>query len=105
MKVTGIVGEKPAQPVPSVTWSLPAMVLSALTCALLGSIFLWNGFAGAMEDVKHGSDQEALGSFIDYERYKTACPDYKHYAEVPQYVRYPACEVVRRKLTCTPVGP
>ena len=105
MKVTGICGEKPAQPVPSVTWSLPAMVLSALTYALLGSLCLWNGFAGALEDLKHGGNQGALGSFIDYERYKTACPDYKHYSEVPQYVRYRACEVVRRKLTCTPVDP
>ena len=90
---------------PSVPWSLPAMVLSALTYALLGSIFLWNGFAGVLEDVKHVGNQEALGSAIDHERYKTACPDYKHYSEVPQYVGYRACEIVRRKLTCTLVGP
>lgn len=38
-----------------------------------------------------GSIQEALGYGIDGERYKTACPDYKHYAVVPQYVRVPLC--------------
>lgn len=59
------------------------MILSALTYALLGSSFLWDGFAGALEDGKHGGNQEALGSGIDGERYKTACPDYKHYCVVP----------------------
>ena len=35
---------------------------------------------------KPGSNQEVLGYGIDGNRYKTACPDYKHYAVVPQYV-------------------
>lgn len=69
------------------------MILSALTYALLGSSFLGNGFAGGLEDGKHGGNQEALGSGIDGERYKTACPDYKHYSVVPQYVRSPAYPV------------
>lgn len=89
----------------SVAWCFPAMILSALIYTLLGSSFLGNGFAGALEDAKHVSNQEVLGSGIDGERYKTACPDYKHYSVVPQYVRYPACPVFRRRLTCTPVGP
>lgn len=64
-----------------------AMILLVLTYALLGSGFLGNGFAGALEDWKHGSNnQEAFGSGIDRERYRTACPDYKHYSVVPQYV-------------------
>lgn len=79
------------------------MILSALTHALLGSSFLGNGFAEALEDGKLGSNQEALGSGIDGERYKTACPDYKHYCVVPQYVRYPAYPVFRSRLICTPV--
>lgn len=65
---------------------LSAMIPIALTYALLGSGFLGSGFAGALEDAKHGSNQEALGSGIDGERYKTACPDYKHYSVVPQCV-------------------
>lgn len=69
------------------------MILAALSYALLGSSFLRNGFAGALEDVKYGGIQEALGSGIDGERYKTACPDYKHYSIVPQYVRHPAYPV------------
>ena len=35
---------------------------------------------------KSGINQELLGSGIDGEKYRTACPDYKHYAIVPQYV-------------------
>lgn len=77
------------------------MILSLLTHALLGSSFFWNGFVGALEDTKHGSNQEALGFGIDGERYKTACPDYKHYSVVPQYARYPAYPVFRKRLTCT----
>ena len=70
------------------------MIPAALTYVLLGSIFLWNGSVRALEDGKYGGNQEALGSGIDGERYKTACPDYKHYSVVPQYVRYPAYPVL-----------
>lgn len=35
---------------------------------------------------KAASNQEVLGNGIDGEKYQTACPDYKHYAIVPQYV-------------------
>lgn len=69
------------------------MILSALIHTLLGNSFLGNGFVGALEDGKYGGNQEALGSGIDGERYKTACPDYKHYSVVPQYVRYLAYPV------------
>lgn len=66
------------------------MILSALTCVLLGSSFFGNSFVTTLEDGKYGGNQEALGSGIDGERYKTACPDYKHYSVIPQYVRYQA---------------
>ena len=33
---------------------------------------------------KAGGNQEVLGHGIDGERYQTACPDYKHYAIMPQ---------------------
>jgi len=32
-------------------------------------------------------NQDALGSGIDPEKYKQACPDYLHYSVVAQYVR------------------
>jgi len=64
------------------------MLVLALAYALLGSSSLVNSLAE--EDIKPrakvGNNQEALGSGIDGERYRTACPDYKHYAVVPQYV-------------------
>ena len=63
------------------------MLNFALTYAILGITLFRNGFAGVLEDAKHGSNQEALGSGIDGEKYKTACPDYKHYSVVPQYVQ------------------
>ena len=39
---------------------------------------------------KIGSNQEVLGNGIDGEKYQTACPDYKHYAVMPQYVQAPS---------------
>ena len=65
------------------------MICLALVCLLFGSNVLINGvFAvDAKARGKGSGDQEALGSGIDGERYKTACPDYKHYAVIPQYVR------------------
>ena len=65
------------------------MICLALVCLWLGSNLLLNGVsaADAKTREKGGIDQEALGSGIDGERYRTACPDYKHYAVIPQYVR------------------
>ncbi len=65
------------------------MICLALVCLLLGSNLLINGVFAVDPKArgKAGVDQEALGSGIDGERYRTACPDYKSYAVVPQYVR------------------
>lgn len=81
------------------------MIPLTLTFALLGSGLLGNGFAGALEDAKHGNGQEALGSGIDGERYKTACPDYKHYSVVPQYVQDLAYSILQSRLIWAPVDP
>ena len=46
------------------------------------------GFTQGVE-TQHGrilGKQDILGSEIDPERYRAACPDYKHYAATPQYV-------------------
>lgn len=74
------------------------MTLSALTYALLGSTFLGNGVFGVLEDGKHGSKQEALGSGMNEEKYKAACPDYKHYSVIPQYALLPAYAISRSRL-------
>ena len=70
-------------------WSLLTMICLALVCLWLGSNLLLNGVIAvdAKARGRGGVDQEALGSGIDGERYRTACPDYKHYAVIPQYVR------------------
>lgn len=83
-----------------------AMVLSALVYALLGATTLVNGVT---EDEfkargRAGNGQEALGSGIDGEKYKTACPDYKHYAVVPQYVTTSSAERFARILIDFSVG-
>lgn len=64
------------------------MTCLALICLLLGSNLLINGVFAVDSKArgKAGVNQEALGSGIDGERYRTACPDYKHYAVIPQYV-------------------
>ncbi|KAL6719117.1 hypothetical protein ACLMJK_003354 [Lecanora helva] len=61
------------------------MRLSILLCALLGDILQTHAKAedGSRPRGKAGSNQEVLGHGVDGERYKTACPDYKHYAVVP----------------------
>ena len=67
--------------------SLLIMIYLTLVCLLLGSNLINGVFAvDAKARGKGGVDQEALGSGIDGERYRTACPDYKHYAVTPQYV-------------------
>ena len=64
------------------------MTCLALVCLLLAGNVLINGVFAVDSKArgKAGVDQEALGSGIDGERYRTACPDYKHYAVIPQYV-------------------
>lgn len=63
------------------------MVNLALAYALLGTTLLVHGITEDEFKARgKAGNQEALGSGIDGERYKTACPDYKHYATVPQYV-------------------
>ena len=68
------------------------MVLPVLLYALLGSGLLARCIT---EDEfkargKAGNNQEVLGYGIDGQRYQTACPDYKHYSIVPQYVSMPS---------------
>ena len=65
------------------------MVVLALVYVLLGSSFVVNGVSTEENkyDKRAGNDQEALGYGIDGERYRTACPDYNHYAVFPQYVQ------------------
>lgn len=64
------------------------MGFPALLYALLGAGLLASTATGDESKArgKAGNNQEVLGHGIDGERYKTACPDYKHYAVVPQYV-------------------
>ena len=68
------------------------MTLVRLLYALLGLAVLVHG-ATEKEIKARGKaseNQEVLGYGIDGERYRTACPDYKHYATTPQYVSPPA---------------
>ena len=61
------------------------MILSVMA---LVPLFL--GFSSASGDHKpmgkQALEQNILGSGIDPEKYKPACPDYLHYSVVPQYV-------------------
>ena len=56
------------------------MLATWLSCVLLNV----SGVMGT--NGRSGVNQDLLGSGIDGEKYRTACPDYKHYAIVPQYV-------------------
>lgn len=65
------------------------MILLAASVFLFGLNFVSYGVDGASgEKIKPGTNeagnQEALGSGIDLRRYKLACPDYRHYAVIPQ---------------------
>lgn len=82
------------------------MVLLALLYALLGIAILVHGVTEEVYKArgKAGNNQEALGSGIDGERYKTACPDYKHYAVVPQYVAMSPTVCYVGILICVLVG-
>lgn len=55
---------------------------------LLGVNLLLNRVEGAGGDSSkpqlHDAGQDPLGSWIDPQRYKMACPDYRHYAVILQ---------------------
>lgn len=65
------------------------MILLAASVFIFGLNLVSSGVDGASgEKSKPGAheagNQEALGSEIDLRRYKLACPDYRHYAVIPQ---------------------
>lgn len=65
------------------------MILLAASIFLFGLSSVLFGVDGATgEKIKSGiheaGDQEALRSVMDQRRYKLACPDYRHYAVIPQ---------------------
>ena len=76
------------------------MILRVLLYALIGNVLLASCKIeeGSNAQGKTGGKQEVLGYGIDGERYKTACPDYKHYAVVPQYVIMPYVVRSTRKM-------
>lgn len=67
-----------------------AMILVAQRL-LLGVHLVVSSVKGAYEtkarhDVRNVVVEEPIGPWIDPQRYKIACPDYRHYALIPQYV-------------------
>jgi len=58
---------------------IPIMMLLALAFLLLGTTPILENVSAAKNN-----DQEVLGSGVDGERYKMACPDYKHYSTIYQ---------------------
>ena len=63
------------------------MGLLGLAFLLLSSNALLDGVDGAIDNVRaQEAKQEALGFGVDGESYRTACPDYRHYSFIPQYV-------------------
>ena len=62
------------------------MAIPALFYVLLGTAILSGAIVQAIENGYHAgikrAEQEVLGSGVDGERYRTACPDYKHYSMV-----------------------
>lgn len=61
---------------------------------LVGVYILMNSVEGAYETkARHEVRkvvEEPIGPWIDPQRYKIACPDYRHYALIPQYVPAPS---------------
>lgn len=62
---------------------------------LLGVHLVLNNVEGAYEtkaryEPRHIAVEEPIGPWIDPQRYKIACPDYRHYALLPQYVIAPS---------------
>ena len=61
------------------------MILLVVVYALLGGTLVVNGLEEEIRPRANArNNQEILGSGIDGAKYKTACPDYKHYAAAPQ---------------------
>lgn len=65
------------------------MILLAASVFIFGLNLVSSGVDGAAgEKIKpathEATNHEALGSEIDLRRYKLACPDYRHYAVIPQ---------------------
>ena len=62
-------------------------VMFSLTCLFLGIGNLLAGARGAsdgkLQARANDAKQEALGSGVDGESYRTACPDYRHYSFTP----------------------
>ena len=54
-----------------------AMILFGLLLLLAGSL---------ITSVYSTGNQEALGSIDEHAKYRKACPDYRHYAVIAQYV-------------------
>lgn len=62
-----------------------AMFLLTIALLLLTGSFLYT--PGQVAGAAKPGNQDALGSGIDPDKYKQACPDYLHYSVVAQYVR------------------
>lgn len=62
------------------------MFVIAISLVIFGANSILIGVDGALGDGKHSKLQEPLGLGIDPARYKPACPDYRHYAVIPQWV-------------------
>ena len=55
----------------------------------LGGNLIWDGIHGALGDkstprMQEAGAQKVIGSSIDPQRYKSVCPNYKHYALIRQ---------------------
>lgn len=71
----------------------PAMTLVA-QYLLLAVYLVLNSVEGAYEsearhEPRNVAVEEPIGPWIDPQRYKIACPDYRHYALIPQYTPAP----------------
>ena len=80
--------ESPSQ---GLTRSYKGAILRLCTMLLLlAARLVYTTVEAAGAPAKPGS-QDALGSGIDPEKYKQACPDYLHYSVVAQYVPGSLC--------------
>lgn len=71
-----------------------AMILVAQHL-LLGVHLVVSSVEGAYKtnvryEVRDVAVEEPIGPWIDPQRYKIACPDYRHYSLIPQYVSAPS---------------
>lgn len=72
----------------------PAMIFVA-PYLLLGVHLVLNSVEGAQEskarhEPRDDAVEEPIGPWIHPQRYMIACPDYRHYALIPQYVLAPS---------------